>query len=102
MLAAHPLRSIAECVEGVHCNTAEAEWSVFKPWWNTFCGVAKRNIYHYLSEYSFRRSHLEESRQSRLERIMALLYVGGADVCVGGIDGANSKRGGTWGWARVL
>jgi hypothetical protein len=88
--------------EGVHCNTAEAEWSVFKPWWNTFRGVAKRNIYHYLSEYSFRRSHREESRQSRLERIVALLYVGGADVYVGGVDGANSKRGGTWGRARVL
>jgi transposase-like protein len=88
--------------DGVHCNTAEAEWSVFKPWWNTFRGVAKRNIYHYLSEYSFRRSHREESRQSRLERIVALLYVGGADVYVGGVDGANSKRGGTWGRARVL
>ena len=23
---------------GVHCNTAEAEWSVFKPWWNAFRG----------------------------------------------------------------
>jgi len=26
---------------------------VFKPWWNAFRGVAKRNIYQYLSEYSF-------------------------------------------------
>jgi len=75
--------------DGVHCNTAEAEWSVFKPWWNAFRGVAKRNIYQYLSEYSFRRSHREESRQSRLERIVALLYVGGG-------DGANSKRRGAW------
>jgi hypothetical protein len=31
--------------DGVRCNTAEAEWSVFKPWQNEFRGVAKRNIY---------------------------------------------------------
>lgn len=81
--------------DGVHCNTAEAEWSVFKPWWNGFRGVAKRNIYHYLSEYSLRRSHRTEDRQSRLERIMALLYAGGKGL-------SSSNRGGAWGQARVL
>ncbi|MFB6232316.1 MAG: IS1595 family transposase [Salinibacter sp.] len=74
------------------CNTAEAEWSVMGPWWNGFRGVAERNIYHYLSEYSLRRSHRSESRQSRLERIMALLYAGGL---------ATSTRGGTCSQARV-
>ena len=61
--------------EGVHCNTAESEWSVFKPWWFGFRGVAKRNMHRYLSEYSFRRSYRAESRQRRLERVVALLYV---------------------------
>jgi hypothetical protein len=80
---------------GVHCNTAETEWSVFKPWWNRFRGVAKRNIYHYLSKYSLRRSHRTESRQRRLERIMALLYAGGKGL-------SSPNRGGAWGQARVL
>ena len=71
--------------DGVHCNTAEAEWSVFKSWWNGFRGVAKRNIYHYPSEYSLRRSHRSESRQSHLERIMALLYTGGRATSTRGI-----------------
>ncbi len=79
----------------VHCNTAEAEWSVFKPWWNGFRGVAKRNIYLYLSEYSLRRSHRTEDRQCRLERIVALLRAGGA-------DGANPNRGDTWGRTRIF
>lgn len=79
----------------VHCNTAEAEWSVFKPWWNGFRGVAKRNIYLYLSEYSLRRSHRTEDRQCRFERIVALLRAGGA-------DGANPNRGDTWGRTRIF
>jgi transposase-like protein len=58
---------------GTHCNTAEGEWSVFKPWWNGFRGVAKRHAYRYLSEYSFRRSHRSDSRQKRLRRMIALL-----------------------------
>ena len=59
--------------DGVHCNTAEGEWSIFKPWWRGFRGVTKRQAYRYLSEYSFRRSHREESRQKRLRRMVALL-----------------------------
>jgi transposase-like protein len=59
--------------EGTHCNTAEGEWSIFKPWWRRFRGVAKRHAYRYLSEYSFRRSHREEPRQKRLRRMVALL-----------------------------
>lgn len=81
--------------EGVHCNTAEAEWSVFKPWWNKFRGVAKRNIYWYLSEYSFRRSHRSKSRQSRLEQIMVLLYTDlYTDFILRGHYRANPGRGG--------
>jgi len=59
--------------DGTHCNTAEGEWSIFKPWWNGFRGVAKRHAYRYLSEYSFRRSHRSDSRQKRLRRMIALL-----------------------------
>jgi transposase-like protein len=59
--------------EGTHCNTAEGEWSIFKPWWRGFRGVAKRHAYRYLSEYSFRRSHRSDSRQKRLRRMVALL-----------------------------
>lgn len=59
--------------EGTHCNAAEAEWSIFKPWWRGFRGVAKRHAYRYLSEYSFRRSHRSDSRQKRLSRMVALL-----------------------------
>jgi transposase-like protein len=62
--------------DGTHCNTAEGEWSIFKPWWNGFRGVAKRHAYRYLSEYSFRRSHRSESRQKRLRRMIALLKLG--------------------------
>ena len=59
--------------DNVHCNTAEGEWSIFKPWWRGFRGVAKRHAYRYLCEYSFRRSHREESRQKWLRRMVALL-----------------------------
>jgi len=59
--------------DDVHCNTAEGEWSIFKPWWRGFRGVAKRHAYRYLSEYSFRRSHRSDSRQRRLHRMVALL-----------------------------
>ena len=59
--------------DDVHCNTAEGEWSIFKPWWRGFRGVAKRHAYRYLSEYSFRRSHREETPQKRLRRMVALL-----------------------------
>lgn len=62
--------------EGAHCNTAEGEWSIFKPWWRSVRGVAKRNAYLYLSEYSFRRTHREESRPQRLRRMIALLRSG--------------------------
>jgi transposase-like protein len=66
---------------GTHCNTAEGEWSIFKPWWNGFRGVAKRHAYRYLSEYSFRRSHRSDSRQKRLRRMIALLKLAnGASV----------------------
>jgi hypothetical protein len=59
--------------EGAHCNTAESEWSIFKPWWRTFRVLAKRNLYLYLSEHSFRRSHRHLSREERIKAVMSLL-----------------------------
>ena len=59
---------------GVHCNTAEAEWSLFKPWWRQFRGVAKRNIHRYLAHYEFQRRHRYESRLTRVESMLGFLY----------------------------
>ena len=67
----HSERYVSE--EEAHCNTAESEWSVFKPWLRTFRGLAKRHLYLYLSEHSFRRSHRYLSRQERIEAVLTLL-----------------------------
>lgn len=60
--------------EGVHCNTAEAEWSIFKPWWATFRGVAKRHIYLYLAQYEFWRNRRHLSALARLEAMIGFLW----------------------------
>lgn len=59
--------------EGAHCNTAESEWSVFKPWWLRFRGIAKRYLYLYLSHHSFRRTFRNWSRQERTRTMMRFL-----------------------------
>ena len=59
--------------EGAHCNTAESEWSVFKPWWRGFRGIAKRYLHLYLSEHSFRRTHRHQSREKRTQAMMRFL-----------------------------
>lgn len=46
---------------------------MFKPWLRTFRGLAKRHLYLYLSEHSFRRSHRHLSREERIEAIMSLM-----------------------------
>lgn len=61
--------------DGVHCNTAEAEWSVFKPWWRRFRGVAKRYIYLYLTQYEFARTYRDLSSSRRLKMMLGSLYV---------------------------
>lgn len=60
--------------DGVHCNTAEAEWSVFRPWWATFRGVAKRYIHLYLAQYEYRRNRREWSALERLEEMIGFLF----------------------------
>jgi transposase-like protein len=66
----------SECYvkDGVHCNTAEAEWSIFKPWWATFRGTAKRHVYLYLAQYEFKRNRRHLSGLSRLETMISYLY----------------------------
>lgn len=61
--------------DGVHCNTAEAESSVFKPWWRRFRGVAKRYIHLYLTQYEFARTYRELSSSRRLKMVLGSLYV---------------------------
>lgn len=60
--------------DGVHCNTAEAEWSIFKPWWATYRGVAKRHVYRYLAQYQFRRNRRHLSAIERLEEMIGFVH----------------------------
>jgi hypothetical protein len=60
--------------DGVHCNTPEAEWSIFRHWWATFRGVAKRYIHLYLAQYEYRRSRRKWSALERLEEMIGFLF----------------------------
>ena len=59
---------------GVHCNPAEAEWSVFRPWWVRFRGVAKRHIYLYLAQYEYWRNRRHWTPLERLEEMIGFLF----------------------------
>ena len=62
--------------EGAHCNTAESEWSIFKPWWRRFRGIAKRYLHLYLSHHSFRRTYRDRSRIERTQAMIGFLIIG--------------------------
>jgi transposase-like protein len=62
--------------EGAHCNTAEGEWSLFKPWWRRFRGIAKRYLHLYLSHHSFRRTYRDWSRIERTQAMIGFLILG--------------------------
>jgi len=62
--------------EGAHCNTAESEWSIFKPWWRRFRGIAKRYLHLYLSHHSFRRTYRGQSRIERTRAMIGFLIAG--------------------------
>lgn len=68
----HSERYVAE--DGAHCNTAEAEWSIFKPWWATFRGVSKKYAHRYLAQYQFERNRRQQSALERLHDMIALCY----------------------------
>jgi transposase-like protein len=50
---------------GIHTNTVEAEFSVFRPWMATYRGVSKGNLHLYCAQYSFLRNTKEEDRAGR-------------------------------------
>lgn len=56
--------------EGAHCNTAEAEWSVFRTWWQTFRGVSKRYAYRYLATYAYQRNQRDASAIERVHEVI--------------------------------
>lgn len=60
--------------DGSHCNTAEAEWSVFRPWWATFRGVSKRYAHLYLAQYEYERNRRHWSALDRLHDLIGLCY----------------------------
>jgi len=51
---------------GVHTNTVEGEFSVFRPWNATFRGYSKENIHLYTAHYNFIRNnrHLDRTRRT--------------------------------------
>jgi len=56
---------------GVHTNTVEGEFSVFRPWSATFRGYSKENIRLYMAHYNFLRDnrHLD-----RVQRTVSMLF----------------------------
>lgn len=54
----------------VHINTAEAEFSVFRPWIRTYRGVSKERLYLYCSHYQFLRNN---RRMGIIERAVSML-----------------------------
>lgn len=42
--------------EGIHTNTVEGEFSVFRPWWATYRGVSKEHTYLYCAQYQLLRN----------------------------------------------
>lgn len=54
---------------GIHTNTVEAEFSVFRPWMATYRGISKENLYLYCAQYNFLRNTKEEDRAERAAAI---------------------------------
>lgn len=55
---------------GIHTNTVEAEFSVFRPWWRTYRGVSKEHAYLYCSHYQLLRNTRNMDRVRRAELIL--------------------------------
>ncbi|MBS7627527.1 IS1595 family transposase [Candidatus Bathyarchaeota archaeon] len=54
---------------GIHINTVEAEFSVFRPWMSTYRGISKEKLYLYRAQYNFLRNTREEDRARRAAAI---------------------------------
>lgn len=68
----HSERYVAD--DGAHCNTAEAEWSVFRPWWATARGISKKHAHRYLAQYQYERNRRDYSSLERLHDMIGLAY----------------------------
>ena len=70
--------SIEEYVRGnVHTNTVEGEFSVYRPWMDTFRGVSKENLHLYTAHYSFLRNNRDKDQT---EKSIAMLIPGSAKI----------------------
>ena len=55
---------------GIHTNTVEAEFSIFRPWWATYRGVSKEHTYLYCSHHQLLRNTRNMDRVQRVELIL--------------------------------
>jgi transposase-like protein len=55
---------------GIHTNTVEAEFSIFRPWWATYRGVSKEHTYLYCSHYQLLRNTRNMERVQRAGLIL--------------------------------
>ncbi|WP_353830130.1 IS1595 family transposase [Methanothrix sp.] len=60
---------------GVHINTVEAEFSIYRPWMATFRGVSKKNLYLYTAHYQFIRLNREMNPVGRMLAMVKLLRI---------------------------
>jgi transposase-like protein len=60
---------------GVHINTVEAEFSVYRPWMATFRGVSKENLYLYCSHYEFSRNNRCLHPVDRVLKLVEFLHL---------------------------
>ncbi len=59
---------------GVHINTVEGEFSVFRPWMATYRGISKENLYLYCAQYNFLRNTRKENRVARTIGLITLPF----------------------------
>lgn len=57
---------------GIHTNTVEAEFSIFRPWMDTYRGVSKENLHLYCAQYNFLRNTRKEDRTRRAVAMIAI------------------------------
>ncbi|MGB9923824.1 MAG: IS1595 family transposase [Methanothrix sp.] len=60
---------------GVHINTVEAEFSIYRPWMTTFRGVSKEDLYLYTAHYQFIRLNREMNPIGRMLAMVKLLHI---------------------------
>lgn len=55
---------------GIHTNTVESEFSIFRPWWENYRGVSKEHAYLYCSHYQLLRNTRNMDRVQRAGLIL--------------------------------